>query len=215
MTDGGGRVLVVDDTGHLVPGPARPPVEEPSRRKRDRRRGRRGAGAEADGSAVTEAGPVVEAGPVTDDRPVAEKKVGRRVGWAFSPWQLFSLAAGLALCVVGLVALVRAGVDGDLATPEVDVVGYSHTAVLGIVETGFGILLVVAGTTPTGRPLALLMGALLVLAGALVVIEPARLPEDLALEEDFGWVAAIGGAAVVVAALVLPTFASKHRTLER
>lgn len=130
--------------------------------------------------------------------------------WTFAPGQIVSLVAGIAVVVVGVIALVRAGVDGSLSSPTVDVLGYSHTAWLGLAEIGLGLLLLLAGTGAWGRPLSVLLGAASVVAGVLVLAEPDQMPDELGLEKGYGWPLIALGAIVALAAMALPVWRRRH-----
>jgi hypothetical protein len=134
----------------------------------------------------------------------------RERSWTFAPGQLISFIVGLGFIVVGVLALLRAELGGSLATPVVEVLGYSHTAWLGLAEIGLGLLLLVAGSGAWGRPLSVLLGALMVVAGILVLAETEQLPEELALERGYGWPLIVLGALVPVAAMALPVWRSHH-----
>jgi len=141
------------------------------------------------------------------EQPVSTRT--RERSWTFAPGQLVSLVAGVGLIAVGIVALIRADVDGSLSTPVVQVLGYTHTAWLGIAEIGLGLLLVLAGTGAWGRAVSVLLGAATVIAGVLILAEPGQMPDELGLEEDFGWPLIALGGIVAVAALVLPVWRSR------
>ena len=130
--------------------------------------------------------------------------------WTFAPGQLISLIVGIGFVAVGLLAMVRAGIDGSFATPVVEVLGVTHTAWLGLAEVGLGVLLIIAGIGAWGRPLSVILGAGMVIAGVLIGAAPDEMPAELAVEEDFGWALAAIGAVVAVAALVLPVWRT-HR----
>ena len=61
-------------------------------------------------------------------------------------------------------------------------------------------LLVLAGTGAWGRPLSVLLGAAMMIAGVLIGAEPGEMPEELGLEQDFGWMLVLFGALVALAA---------------
>ena len=180
-----------------------------------------------DGNRTTTDAPVLDAMTERDDRghtavqptpgpPGAADTVGRDTTvhertWTFAPGQVVSLVAGVGLVVVGLLALMRAGVGEPLDSPTVDVLSYSHTAWLGIAEIGLGALLVLAGTGAWGRPLSVLLGAAAVVAGILVLLEPGQMPEELAVEKSFGWPLLALGAVVALAAMALPVW--RRRTI--
>jgi hypothetical protein len=130
--------------------------------------------------------------------------------WTFAPGQLVSLIVGVGFVVIGALALVRAGLDGSLATPVVDVVGYSHTAWLGVAEIGLGLLLVLAGTGAWGRPLSVVLGVAMAIGGVLVLAEPSQMPDELGLEQAYGWPLVILGAIVALAALALPVWRTQR-----
>jgi hypothetical protein len=140
----------------------------------------------------------------------ADEATIRERTWTFAPGQLISLAIGVGFVAIGLVAMVRAGIDDTFADPVVEVLGFSHTAWLGLAEVGLGVLLVLAGTGAWGRPLSVLLGAGMVIAGVLVAAEPAGMPDELGLEQDFGWVLIVSGAIVALASMALPVW-RKHR----
>jgi hypothetical protein len=127
-----------------------------------------------------------------------------------APGQIVSLIAGAGLITVGVLALIRAELDGSLSTPVVEVVGYTHTAWLGIAEIGVGLLLMLAGASPAGRSVSVVLGAAMVIAGVLVRAEPGQMPDELGIEKAFGWPLIIVGAVVAVAAVVLPVWYSNR-----
>jgi hypothetical protein len=142
---------------------------------------------------------------VADDR---ETKVRER-SWTFAPGQIVSMIVGVGFVALGLVALIRAGIDGSLEAPVVEVLGFTHTAWLGLAEIGLGVLLILAGTGAWGRFLSVLLGAGMVIAGVLIGAETAEMPEELALEQDFGWMLVLFGGLVAVAAMALPVWRSR------
>jgi hypothetical protein len=136
--------------------------------------------------------------------------VVRERSWAFAPGQLISLIVGIGFVVLGLVAMVRAGIDGSFSTPTVEVLGFSHTAWLGLAEVGAGVLLILAGTGPWGRPLSVLVGAAMMIAGVLIGLETEAMPEELGVEQDYGWMLVLFGALVSLAAMILPVWRSRR-----
>jgi hypothetical protein len=139
-----------------------------------------------------------------------DESVTRERTWTFAPGQIISLIVGIGAIAMGVVALVRAGIDGSFATPVVDVLGFSHTAWLGLAEVGLGILLVLAGTGAWGRPLSVVLGAGMMISGVLIGAETSAMPEELGLEEDYGWMLVLFGALVALAAMVLPVWRSRR-----
>jgi len=159
--------------------------------------GEHGRGFEHDPAIESEAAPVL-------DRKVRERR------FDFAPGQLVSLIGGLALIAVGLIAIIRAGLDTSLDTPVVSVMGWDHTAWLGVAEVGAGLLLVLAGVSAAaGRTVSVLIGSLLVIGGILVLAEEQARPVELGIERSFGWPLVACGAVVALAALVLPAWRTR------
>jgi len=142
-----------------------------------------------------------------DDR---DDVVVRERTWTFAPGQLISLVVGIGLVALGLVAMARAGIDGSFKTPVVEVLGFSHTAWLGLAEVVAGVLLILAGTGAWGRVLSVLVGAAMMISGVLIGAETSAMPEELGVEDDFGWMLVLLGALVALAAMVLPVWRSRR-----
>ena len=126
--------------------------------------------------------------------------------WDVAPGQIISMIAGVGFIIVGVIAVVRAGVDTPLSAPVVTVLGYTHTAWLGLIEIGAGLLLMLAGLDPFARAGSAVLGALLVIAGVLMHAIPEDMPSQLAIDKDMGIPVAIVGAVVALAALILPAW---------
>jgi hypothetical protein len=138
---------------------------------------------------------------------VHEEIVERRKRWDTAGF--LTTAFGAALATVGVVALVRTGVDDSWYRPVVEVAGIRHSPLLGAIEVAAGAALV----------LTLLLGlrmvaALLALAGGIaatvVALEPSRVNPELAIER--GWAIAL---AVASLALGLFLVATRDRRRER
>jgi hypothetical protein len=102
----------------------------------------------------------------------------------FSPAQVIHGAIGVFLLVIGIIAIARGGLEGDLTEPTFDVLGITHNATIGIGEV-------------VGRVLGILVGLALIAVGA-VLLGDDELLRDLGTEDALGWLAiALGGAAVL------------------
>lgn len=127
-------------------------------------------------------------------------------------WDTFGFltaAYGAALAAMGTVALVRTGIDESWYRPVTEVAGVRQSPLMGAIELGAGVVLV----------LALLFGlrmfaALAAIAGGVVAtvvaIEPSRVNPELAIQR--GWAIAL---AVVSLALGLLLIATRDRRRER
>lgn len=122
-------------------------------------------------------------------------------------WNLGSvvvLLTGAALVVLGLVALVRTGVDETWYRPVEEVAGIRHTPLLAVIEAGVGVLLVIAGLVGARgwAAFASITGAV---AAGLAAIEPGLVAEELALERWWAvTLAAAGGVLAVLSMLPWP-----------
>lgn len=134
--------------------------------------------------------------PVETERIKTDEVVVARWSWADGVVAL----AGAALALIGAVALVRTGVNSTWFRPEVEVLGASHTALLGALEVGAGALLVLSAVARS-RVLITLLGLAVAVAGAVAAIETAEFSRELAIETWWGWT--LAGAGVVVALLAL------------
>ena len=136
-----------------------------------------------------------------------EEVVERRKRWDTAGF--LTAAYGAALAVMGTVALVRTGVDGSWYEPVTEVAGVRQSPLMGAIELGAGVVLV----------LALLVGlrmfaALAAIAGGVVAtvvaIEPSRVNPELAIQR--GWAIALAAASL---ALGLMLIATRDRRRER
>jgi hypothetical protein len=119
-----------------------------------------------------------------------------------NPAAALAVLAGGALAVVGLVALIRAGVDDTWFRPEVEVLGANHTAMLAAVEIGIGAVLLLVGILGS-RVLVGMAGIAAALVGTAVAVEPQELSR-LAVESWWASVLAAGGVVLALAALYTP-----------
>jgi hypothetical protein len=122
-----------------------------------------------------------------------------------------AVITGIVLGIIGAVAIARAGLDGPLGEPVVEVAGFSHTALLGIIEVAVAVILVAVGL---GRDRgALLFTSILFGAAAVVAaIEPTVGGDALAIDTAWAVSLAVVFAAIAGAAALVPAV---RRTTER
>lgn len=125
-----------------------------------------------------------------------------------SPDSIITGVVGLVVLLFGLIAIVRAGLGGPIAEPVVRVLGFNHTATLGLIEIGIGLCLL-ASASASSRAGEMLFGAVLGIAGFVGAVQVDSFKETLALESSMAWIAAIAGLVIVSAVLVLPRFGRK------
>ena len=151
---------------------------------------------EDDTTPTPAAAPVVTTTTRADE--VAPARVKRRFTWG----QALILLAGIASLVFGIGAIALAGLAGSITEPVVQVFTFDHTPLLGVIEVGAGVVLVLAALIPGGRWVAGLIGGGAIAGGALILAEYEWTQTELAAEERFGWVAIAIGAAAYIGAMV-------------
>jgi hypothetical protein len=126
---------------------------------------------------------------------------------------------GVAAVVFGIVALAKTGIHGDeLRTPHREVWSFDHTPLLGVVEIGFGVVLILASVSAAGsRVFMALLGVVAVAFGVLIVADawPVRMHRWFGVHDRNGWLFVIAGGVVVVAGLLLPTFSRPETRIVR
>jgi len=146
--------------------------------------------------------------------PVAAAQVRTARTSRFEPDAVIAVVAGLVLLLVGLVAITRGGFDGAMSDPVVQVLGFTHTTTLGLIEIGLGACLLIAGVTRS-RSGALFFGAALGIAGFVGAVQTKSFKTSLALESSMALLTAVAGVVVVLSALMLPRFARHSTVIEQ
>jgi hypothetical protein len=126
----------------------------------------------------------------------------------FAPDAIIAAVVGLVLLVVGLLAIVRGGFDGPMNDPVVEVIGFTHTTTLGLIEAVLGACLLIAGAS-AWRGGAVFFGAVLAIGGFIGAVQTDSFVEALALESSHAWIVAIAGAVVVASALLMPRYLTR------
>lgn len=127
---------------------------------------------------------------------------------------VLATAAGVALTVIGVLALVRTGVDETWYEPVEQVGGLSHTALLGAIEVGAGVLLVLAGLAGA-RMVAAFVALAVGVGAAVVAIEPDIADIELAIEREWATALAIGGVALALVLILSRERRYEHRVQHR
>lgn len=132
----------------------------------------------------------------------------------FAPDAMIAAIVGLVLLVVGLIAVVRAGVHGPMSDPVVNVLGFTHTATLGFIEIGLGICLLLSGASQS-RSASIFFGGVLGVAAFVGAVQTTSFRKSLALESSMAWLAVVAAVVVVFTALLLPRFANRTAIIEQ
>ena len=155
------------------------------------------------------AGPAVApvVAPTVVEREVVTPHVASRrvvTHRRIDPAAALMVIGGIALSVVGAVAVARAGLDGPLDEPVVDVAGASHTALLGLIELGMGLLTILAGVS-RDRGAMLFASITFGVAALVAAIEPGIGGGALAIERSWAIVLVVGFAILALAAALAPS----------
>jgi hypothetical protein len=153
---------------------------------------------------------------VVEDRLATPAITERRVvsHRRFDPAATLTVIAGVVVAVIGAVAMARAGLSGRLDEPVVQVAGVGHTAILGMIELGMGLVLVWAGLSRDRG--AILFTTILFGAAALVAaIEPSVGGGALAIERSWAVVLVIGFGVLALVAAAAPTIWRTSDRVER
>jgi hypothetical protein len=131
----------------------------------------------------------------------------------FAPDAIIAAIAGLVILVVGLIAVVRNGFDGPMSDPQLDVLGFTHTTTLGLIEIAIGAALLLSGATRS-RSGEVFFGAVLGIGGFVGAVQAESFDTSLALESSMAWLAVAIAVVVVLSALMLPRYARNSTTIE-
>jgi hypothetical protein len=107
---------------------------------------------------------------------------------------------GAALAAVGIIVLVRTGVNSTWYRPTTSIFDANHTPLLGVIEAGTGAVLVLAALARM-RFVTTLIGLAMAVAGVVAAIETSEWSRELAIEDWWAWTMA--GVGLVVALLAL------------
>ena len=130
----------------------------------------------------------------------------------FAPDALVAALVGLVLTVIGLIAVTRAGIDDPIAEPIVEVLGFTHTTWLGVIEVAIGLGLLLSGAARS-RGGAIFFGSILGIGAFVGAVQQDSFEESLALESSFAWLLVGAGVVVVLAALLVPRTISRRDTV--
>lgn len=146
--------------------------------------------------------------------PVPARQIRTASASDYAPDAIIAAVVGLVLLIMGLIAVVRAGISGPMSDPVVSVLGFTHTATLGFLEVGIGLCLLASGASRS-RSGAVFFGLVLGVAGFVGAVQTSSFRKSLALESSFAWLCVIAAIAVAVSALAMPRFVRRSTVVER
>lgn len=161
--------------------------------------------------------PVVAPVQPVVNRTVLQPVQRRRVAtWSSRRVALDSVIVGivgLVMLTFGLVVVARAGLDGPMNLPVVEVLGFTATATLGFVIGGLGLCLLICAAT-TSRSGAVFFGVVLGVAGFVGAVQTSSFRRSLALESSLAWIAVVAAVVVVLVSLLVPRTAVQSTRVE-
>jgi hypothetical protein len=85
----------------------------------------------------------------------------------------------------------------------VEVLGFTHTAILGLIEIGFGICLLLSAVT-LSRAGATFFGALLGIGAFVGAVQTDSFRRTLALESSFAWLLVVAAIVIILVSALVP-----------
>ena len=157
---------------------------------------------------------IVEHREVVDTGDLRSETRATSSRFVFSPGQILAGILGIVVAVIGIIAMSRAGIDGSLNKPVVEVAGTDQSAMLGIAEFALGLLLVLGALNYAARWLIAFVGVVMVIGGVVLGAASATILEDVGTSQGTGWAIMVGGIIAIVAAS-LGVFVRTKRSVER
>ena len=157
---------------------------------------------------------IVEHREVVDTGDLRSETRATSSRFVFSPGQILAGILGIVVAVIGIIAMSRAGLDGSLNKPVVEVAGTDQSAMLGIAEFALGLLLVLGALNYAARWLIAFVGVVMVIGGVVLGAASATILEDVGTSQGTGWAIMVGGIIAVVAAS-MGVFIRTKRSVER
>ena len=157
---------------------------------------------------------MVEHREVVDSGDVRSETRATSSRFVFSPGQIIAGILGLVVAIIGIIAVSRGGIDDSLNVPVVSVAGTDQSAMLGLMEFGAGLLLVLGALSYALRWLVAFVGVVMIVGGVVLGAASAEILQDIGTSQGTGWAIMVGGIIAVVAAS-LGTIVRTRRSVER
>lgn len=118
---------------------------------------------------------------------------------------------GITLTVVGVLAVVRAGIDDTWNAPQANVIGLHQSALVGAGEILLGLLLIAGSASVLNRSILGFTGALVFVAGVALEAVSVSILDELGTARSSGaFLIAVGIVAIISA--MLPTVTQRSTT---
>jgi hypothetical protein len=142
-----------------------------------------------------------------EEVPVSAQRVDRynRV----TPAQAVTAIGGVALLVLGLIALAKTGLSDGFKIPTAKVAGLTYSPLLALISAGAGLVLLAAAFT--SRNSSVFFGVLLAVGGVVGLAAPERFV-SISLLSPYCWLLFAIGVVVALANLLMPTITTQKVT---
>src|SRR3954471_8532191 len=136
---------------------------------------------------------VVEADDIRSETRTATSRV------VVSPGQVVAGVLGLVVAIIGVMTVARAGIDSSMNDPIVRAAGFDQSALLGAIEVGLGLLLILGALSYAARGLVIGVGVIMVLGGVFIGAAGNDILHDIGTTHSTGWAIMVGGIIAIVA----------------
>ena len=136
---------------------------------------------------------VVETGDARTETTVATTRL------AVSPGQVLAGVLGLVIAVIAIMTVARAGIDSSMNEPIVRAASFDQSAMLGSIELGLGLLLILGALSYAARGLIVAVGVIMVLGGVLLGASGPTILHDVGTVHGTGWAIMVCGIIAIVA----------------
>lgn len=153
---------------------------------------------------VVEHHEVTETGDARTDTKVATTRL------VVSPGQVIAGVLGLVIAIIGVIAVARGGIDSSLNVPIVRTAGFDQSAMLGLIELGLGLLLILGALSYAARGLIVGVGVVMVLGGVVLGAGGSTILRDVGTVHGTGWAIMVAGIVAIVAGSLGRIIRTRH-----
>ena len=136
---------------------------------------------------------VVEADDLRSETRTATSRV------VVSPGQVVAGVLGLFVAIIGVITVARAGIDSSMNVPIVRAGGFDQSALLGAIEVGLGLLLILGALSYAARGLIIAVGVIMVLGGVFIGAAGSDVLHNIGAVHATGWAIMVAGIIAIVA----------------
>jgi hypothetical protein len=106
--------------------------------------------------------------------------------------------------------VARGGIDSSLNVPIVRAAGFDQSAMLGLIELGLGLLLILGALSYAARGLIVGVGVVMVLGGVVLGAGGSTILRDVGTVHGTGWAIMVAGIVAIVAGSLGRIIRTRH-----